>query len=330
MNYEEPGCSGGGDGAHYGGLWRFFDGTRLESGPMRPVFDWNIGTRALPLGKRTLVMGILNVTPDSFSDGGQFLDPEKAVAHALQMLDEGADIIDVGGESTRPGAKVSPSAKEADTPKIVTEQEELDRVLPVIQKVKQTRPKAIVSIDTYKANVARAAVDAGAEIVNDVSAFRWDAKMAKTVAELKCGAVLMHMRGRPEEWRTLEPVADIVVLVKRELREWPDAALLAGVKRERMVLDPGFGFGKNFEQNYPLLRRFEELHQLRYPLLAGVSRKSFVGRMLARNGQDAAVNDRLYGSLAAETAAILKGAHIIRTHDVRACVDAARVADVMA
>jgi dihydropteroate synthase len=299
---------------------------------MRPVFDWNIGTRALPLGKRTLVMGIVNVTPDSFSDGGQFLNPENAVAHALQMLDEGADIIDVGGESTRPGAQVSASgpATKNDTPKVVTEKEELERVLPVIVKIKAERKYAVISIDTYKAGVARVAVEAGAEIVNDVSAFRWDQKMATTVAELKCGAVLMHMRGRPEEWRTLEPVADIVVLVKRELREWSDAALLAGVKRERMVLDPGFGFGKNFEQNYPLLRRFEELHQLRYPLLAGVSRKSFVGRMLARNGQDASVNERLYGTLAAETAAIIKGAHIIRTHDVRACIDAARVADVMA
>ena len=140
----------------------------------------------------------------------------------------------------------------------------------------------------------------------------------------------MHMRGRPEEWRTLEPVSDIVVLVKRELREWADAALLAGVKRERMVLDPGFGFGKNFEQNYPLLRRFEELHQLRYPLLAGASRKSFVGRMLNRNGQDAAVDQRLYGTLATEAAVILKGAHLVRTHDVRASVDAARAADVVA
>ena len=297
---------------------------------MRPVFDWYIGTRAVPLGKRTLVMGIVNLTPDSFSDGGQFLDPEKAVAHALQMLDEGADIVDIGGESTRPGAKVSASATKTDGPTVVTEKEELERVLPVVQKLKQARPKAIVSIDTYKANVARGAIEAGAEIVNDVSAFRWDPKMAKTVAELKCGAVLMHMRGRPDEWRTLEPVADLVVLVKRELREWSDAALLAGVKRERIVLDPGFGFGKNFEQNYPLLRRFEELHQLRYPLLAGVSRKSFVGRMLARNGQDVPVDERLCGTLAAETAAILKGAHIIRTHDVRACVDAARVADVMA
>jgi dihydropteroate synthase len=297
---------------------------------MRPVFEWNIGTRSLPLGKRTLVMGVVNVTPDSFSDGGQFLEPEKAVEHALRLLDDGADMVDVGGESTRPGAKVSGSgAKKADTEKTVTEKQELERVLPVIRELKQKRPSAVVSADTYRASVARAAVEAGAEIVNDVSAFRWDPKMAKTVAELKCGAVLMHMRGRPEEWRTLEPVADIVVLVKRELREWTDAAVLAGVKRERMVLDPGFGFGKNFEQNYPMLRRFDEFHQLRYPLLAGISRKSFVGRMLARNGQDAPVDERLYATLAAEAAVILKGAHIIRTHDVRASVEAARAADVV-
>ena len=154
--------------------------------------------------------------------------------------------------------------------------------------------------------------------------------MAKTVADLKCGAVLMHMRGRPEEWRTLEAVADIVVLVKRELREWSDKALLAGVKRERMVLDPGFGFGKNFEQNHPMLRRFDEFHQLRYPLLAGVSRKSFVGRMLNRNGHDATVDQRLYATLATEAAVILKGAHIVRSHDVRASVEAARAADVVA
>jgi dihydropteroate synthase len=299
---------------------------------MRPVFDWNIGSRVLPLGKRTLVMGIVNVTPDSFSDGGQFLDLEKALTHALQLLDQGADIVDIGGESTRPGAQVAGSgtAQKTEPHKTVSEKEELDRILPVLGQIKKKRPDAILSVDTYKANVARAAVKAGAEIVNDVSAFRWDPKMARTVAELKCGAVLMHMRGRPEEWRSLPAVADIVVLVKRELREWADAALLAGLKRERIVLDPGFGFGKNFEQNYPLLRRFDEFHQLRYPLLAGVSRKSFVGRMLARNGHDAAVDQRLYGTIATETAAILKGAHIIRTHDVRACVDAARVADVVA
>jgi len=202
-------------------------------------------------------------------------------------------------------------------------------VIPVIRALKQARADALVSVDTYKAEVARAAVEAGAEIVNDVSAFRWDRQMAKAVAELRCGAVLLHMRGRPEEWRSQPSVADIVVLVKRELREWADAALVAGVKRERLVLDPGFGFGKNFEENYPLLRRFEEFHQLRYPLAAAVSRKSFIGRMLARNGHDAPVQDRQFGTVAAETAAILKGVHIIRTHDVRACRDAARVADLV-
>jgi dihydropteroate synthase len=295
---------------------------------MRSVFEWNIGARVLPLGKRTLIMGVVNVTPDSFSDGGQFLDHEKAVAHALRLLDDGADIIDIGGESTRPGAKVTGSLKK--TEKIVSEQQELDRVLPVIHQLKRDRPESVISIDTYKAGVARAAVDAGAEIVNDVSAFRWDQKMPKTVAELRCGAVLMHMRGRPDEWRTQPPASDIVVLVKRELRDWADTAMLAGVKRERIVLDPGFGFGKNFEENYPLLRRFDELHQLRYPLLAGVSRKSFVGRMVARNGHDAPVADRLYGTIAAEAVVILKGAHIIRTHDVRACADAVRVADIVA
>jgi dihydropteroate synthase len=296
---------------------------------MRPVFEWNLGSRVLTLGKRTLVMGIVNVTPDSFSDGGQFLDPEKAVAHALEMIDEGADIIDVGGESTRPGATVAGSKKREER-RPVSEKQELERVIPVIQKVKQQRPKAVVSVDTYKAGVARAAVEAGAEIVNDVSAFRWDPAMGKTVAGLKCGVILMHMRGRPEEWRNLEPVSDIVVLVKRELRDWADKATMSGVKRERIVLDPGFGFGKNFEQNYPLLRRFEEFHQLRYPLLAGVSRKSFIGRMLARNGEDAAVDQRLIGTVATEVATILKGAHIIRTHDVRATVEAARVADLVA
>jgi len=293
---------------------------------MRPVFDWNVGKRVLPLGKRTLIMGIVNVTPDSFSDGGLYLDKERAVEHALQLLQDGADIIDVGGESTRPGAAVANSTK-TDKP-MVTEQEELERVVPVITGIKQKRPEALISVDTYKAKVARAAVEAGAEIVNDVSGFRWDPLMRKTVAELRCGAVLMHMRGKPEEWRTQPPVLDIVTLVKRELRDWADAALLAGVKRERLVLDPGFGFGKNFQENYPLLKRFEELHQLRYPLLVGVSRKSFIGRALARNGVDAALPDRLYGTLAAETVAILKGAHIIRTHDVRATADAVRIADI--
>jgi len=297
---------------------------RFKIVPMRPVFEWQIGSRALQLGKRTLIMGVVNVTPDSFSDGGINFDPDRAVEHALKLLLDGADIIDVGGESTRPGAKV----QSAEVSTAVTEQEELERVVPVITGLKKQQPKAIVSVDTYKASVARKAVESGADIVNDVSGFLWDAKMAKTLAELKCGAVLMHMRGRPHEWRTLPPVLDIVTLVKRELRERADAAVMAGMKRERMVIDPGFGFGKNHEENYPLLRRFEEFHQLRFPMLVGMSRKSFIGRALARDGTDAPVTDRLFGTLGAEISAIMKGAHIVRTHDVRASADAIRIADL--
>ena len=303
---------------------------------MRPVFQWNLGSRSLELGKRTLIMGVVNVTPDSFSDGGRFLDPNHAIAHARRLLDEGADILDIGGESTRPGASVTadspvhadkkPAAVNA-VP--VSAEEELKRVLPVIAALKQQHPQAVLSIDTYKSAVARAAVGAGVEIVNDVSGFRWDAQMPKTLADLKCGAVLMHMRGRPDEWRTLPPPSDIVLLVKRELKDWAEKAVLAGVRRERIVLDPGFGFGKNFEQNYPLFARFTELQATGFPLLAGTSRKSFIGRMLAKDGKDAPSEQRLYGTLASQTALILKGAHIIRTHDVKAAVEAARVADTI-
>jgi dihydropteroate synthase len=285
---------------------------------MRAIFQWNVGTRVLELGRRTLIMGIVNVTPDSFSDGGLYIDAEKAVIHAEQLLDEGATIIDVGGESTRPG-----------TSEVVSEEEERRRVLPVIRDLKKRRPAAVISVDTYKASVARAAVELGAEVVNDVSGFRWDPKMAKTLAELKVGAVLMHTRGRPEEWRSLPPIGDPALMVKRDLRQWAESATLAGIKRDRLVLDPGFGFGKRLEENYPLLAHFAELQQTGFPLLAGVSRKSFIGRALAHDGKDAAVAERLYGTLAAETALILKGAHIIRTHDVRLAVEAARVADAI-
>ncbi|HKT68714.1 MAG TPA: dihydropteroate synthase [Terriglobales bacterium] len=300
---------------------------------MRPGFDWNIGARSLALGERTLVMGVVNVTPDSFSDGGLYLEPAAAVAHGLRLLDEGADILDIGGESTRPGAAVAPAsekelrAAQRRTP--VTAEEELRRVLPVIKETKHARPECIISIDTYKAEVARAAVAAGAQIVNDVSAFRWDPAMAGTVAEMGCGCVLMHMRGRPEEWRSLPPPEDVVSLVKQDLQHWSEAALQAGVSWERIALDPGFGFGKNFEQNYPLLARLEELHQLGFPLVVGTSRKSFIGRALRRDGRDAPVDERGFGTLASETVAMLKGAHIIRTHDVKACVDAARIADAI-
>jgi len=305
---------------------------------MRPVFQWNLGTRSLDLGKRTLIMGVLNVTPDSFSDGGQFLDRDQAIEHAQRLLDEGADILDIGGESTRPGARVEIAAPpqaavkkgtSANLKSAVTAEEELKRVLPVIAELKKKFPAAVLSVDTYKATVARAAVGAGAAIVNDVSGFRWDPQMAKTVAELKCGAVLMHMRGRPEEWRTLPPPGDIVLLVKRELKDWAEKAVLAGVRRERIVLDPGFGFGKSFDENYPLLGRFSELQAAGFPLLAGTSRKSFIGRTLAKGGKDAPPEERLYGTLATQVALILKGAHILRTHDVKAAVEAARVADAI-
>jgi len=301
---------------------------------MRPTFEWNIGKRSLKLGERTLVMGVVNVTPDSFSDGGRYFQPAAAVAHALHLLDQGADILDIGGESTRPGAAVAPASeiKEQSAPKRrtpVSVQEELRRVLPVIGEVKRVSPECIISVDTYKAEVARAASAAGAEIVNDVSAFRWDPAMAGTVAELGCGAVLMHMRGRPEEWRNLPAPDDVVALVGTELAEWAAAAVRAGVARQRIALDPGFGFGKNFEQNYPLLARLGELHQLGFPLVVGTSRKSFIGRALRRDGRDAPVEERAFGTLASETVAMLKGAHIIRTHDVKACVDAARIADAL-
>lgn len=309
---------------------------------MRPVFQWNLGRRSLELGKHTLIMGVVNVTPDSFSDGGRFLDPEKAVEHAERLLGEGADIIDVGGESTRPGARVAPvtpaasqqtraslGSKDSTSGAAVSIEEELDRVIPVITALKKGHSDAVVSVDTYKAEVARAAVNAGAEIVNDVSGLRWDPEMRGTVADLGCGAVLMHMRGRPEEWRTLPPAADIVALVKEELSDWAAQAIGAGVRRDSIMLDPGFGFGKNFEQNYPLIARFDELRSIGFPLLAGTSRKSFIGRMLRANDKDAPVRERLYGSLATETAAVLRGAHIIRTHDVKPSVEAARIADAI-
>src|SRR5579864_5299429 len=318
---------------------------------MRTVFQWSLGTHALELGKRTLIMGVVNVTPDSFSDGGKFLERDKAVEQAERLLEEGADIIDIGGESTRPGARVDPGPPQtrvgadafvrpatlsqakgsasAASPPAVSAEEELKRVIPVIAELKKRHPKTLISIDTYKSPVARAAVNAGAEIVNDVSGLRWDPQMAKTVADLKCGTVLMHMRGRPEEWRNLPPAGDIVLLVKRELKEWAERAVLAGVRRERIVLDPGLGFGKNFEENYPLMGRFGELQAAGFPLLAGTSRKSFIGKTLGKNGAKAPVEERLYGTLATEVALVLKGAHIIRTHDVKASAEAARIADAI-
>jgi dihydropteroate synthase len=298
---------------------------------MRSVYKWNLGARSLELGQRTLIMGIVNVTPDSFSDGGMYFERDKAVAHAARLLEQGADIIDIGGESTRPGAQVGVTNEtpQAAAKTVVTAEEEIRRVIPVIAEIKKQFPSSIISVDTYKSAVARAAVDAGAEIVNDVSGFRWDPKMSGALAALQCGAVLMHMRGRPDQWRTLPAPGDVVELVSSALAQWSEAALSAGVRRDRIVLDPGFGFGKRLEENYPLLARFERLVALGFPLLVGVSRKSFIGRMLAQDGKDAPPEARLYGSIAAETALILQGAHIIRTHEVKPVVEAARVADII-
>src|SRR5436305_4403057 len=225
----------------------------------RPSYIWQLRSRSLELGQRTLVMGILNITPDSFSDGGKFLSRDHAVGHALQTLDEGADILDIGGESTRPGVKVGASG--------IPAEEELRRIMPVIQDILLERPEAILSVDTYKAAVARGAVNAGAQIVNDVSALRWDPQMAKTVAELKCGVVMMHTRGKPEEWRSLPPSPDIIAEVENDLRQWTDDAIRAGSERQRIVVDPGFGFGKSFAGNYPLLTGLHKLHGLDFPQL---------------------------------------------------------------
>lgn len=330
----------------------------LQSPSMRPRFQWNIGRRSLPLGERTLIMGILNVTPDSFSDGGRFLDPQAAIAHGLALLDEGADILDIGGESTRPGAATA-SGQAPSLAGAVSAQQEIDRVLPIIESIHQQRPDSVLSIDTYKSTVARCALDAGVEIVNDVSGFTWDSAMAGTIAERSCGAILMHVRGLPHEWRTLPPAPDIVSLVRDELRDRTAKALDAGISRSSIVLDPGFGFGKNFDENYPLLARFAEFHALGFPLLAAVSRKSFLGHTLStrlaeiphlteiagaphlpqsanvglQRGKSQPIpqppTDRNNATLAASVAAALAGAHIVRVHSVRPALEALAIADAI-
>lgn len=277
-------------------------------------------------------MGVVNVTPDSFYDGGSFLSPDRAVEHALRLLDEGADILDVGGESTRPGTPVSgneAAAVSAQKPSVSAE-EELHRIMPVLDGISRARPAAIVSVDTYKSVVARAALAAGAEIVNDVSAFQWDPEMPSICADLKCGVILMHTRGTPVQWRKLPREPNLVSLVEHELANRVQVALERGVERSRIVLDPGFGFGKNFEENYPLLAHLEQLQRLGFPLAAGTSRKSFVGRSIGKRlGQDSLPSKRLYGSLAAMVVSILHGAHIVRVHDVQPAVEAAVIADAV-
>jgi dihydropteroate synthase len=290
---------------------------------VRPRFHWRLRTRTLELGPRTLVMGVINVTPDSFSDGGQFLSPAAALDHAVKMLDEGTDILDLGGESTRPAAlPISPEEEQA-------------RVLPVLRVLMAARPDAVVSIDTYHAETARLAVEAGAEIVNDVSGHLWDAAMSSTCAALGCGNVLMHTRGRPQEWRALPALAteEVVPLVLGDLRLRVDAAMVAGIAREAIVLDPGFGFGKRLDENLPLLAHLDTLHSLGFPILAGVSRKSFLRAPSNPSAPSQTVSPSEVGMVldplttAANTAAILAGAHILRVHDVAPARAAAAIAD---
>jgi len=259
-------------------------------------------------------MGVLNVTPDSFSDGGEFFDPGRAVARAEEMVGEGADLIDVGGESTRPGGAPVPAG------------EELRRVVPVIQAL-AGRVAVPVSIDTTKAEVARAALDCGAEIVNDISGLRFEPALADEAAGAGAGLVLMHSRGTAEALHSQPPVADIMAEVSAGLRRSVAEAVGRGVRRESLALDPGLGFGKSFEQNVELLARLGCLAaEFRdFPLLVGASRKSFIGRLLG----GAPPAERLHGTTAAVVAAILRGARVVRVHDVRAAAEAARVADAI-
>ena len=281
---------------------------------LMPIRQWKLARRSLPYGERTLVMGVLNVTPDSFSDGGQFYSHDLAVAHAEQMISEGADIIDVGGESTRPGSA------------FVTEAEELQRVIPVIEKL--AGPTSIpISIDTTKPSVARAALAAGAEIVNDISALRFATLIADEVARAGAGLVLMHSRGTPKTMQQLPPAEDIMSEVIDGLCGSIAAAQQHGVAPESIAIDPGIGFGKTAEQNVELIAKLDQLaHDLfDFPIMIGTSRKSFIGKLL----DNAPADQRLYGTIASTVASVMNGAHIVRVHDVKAAVEAVRVADAI-
>jgi len=274
--------------------------------------QWKAARRSLAWGERTLVMGILNVTPDSFSDGGEFSSLDRAVAHAEQMIEAGADLIDIGGESTRPGSQ------------FVSEQQEMDRVIPVIERL-SSNASIPISIDTTKSSVARAALAAGAEIVNDISGLRFDVAIADEVARTGAGLVLMHSRGTPKDMQQLPPVADIMSEVVNGLRESIRVANQHGVAN--IAIDPGIGFGKTVEQNLELIAKLDQLARefAALPIVIGPSRKSFLGKLL----DGALADQRLHGTIASITASVLNGAHIVRVHDVKAAVEAVRVADAI-
>lgn len=267
--------------------------------------------RRFLLGPRTWLMGVVNVTPDSFSDGGLYLDPGRAVDRGLELAAEGADILDVGGESTRPGSRPTPEA------------EELARVVPVVTALRK-RSAALISVDTTKAAVAEAALDAGADIINDTSAFRFDPAMAGVAARSGAGVVLMHMLGTPLTMQDAPRYEDLLGEIAAFLAERIRIAVAAGVRAERVIVDPGIGFGKTFEDNLELLRRPEAFHALGRPLLLGFSRKAFLGRILDRPPAE-----RLEGTIAAAVLAVERGAHILRVHDVGPVARAVRTAEAI-
>jgi len=275
-----------------------------------------LNSRTLLLGERTMVMGVLNVTPDSFSDGGRFLEPELAVEQALAMEKAGADLLDIGGESTRPGSQETSPA------------EELDRILPVLEALRGGL-KISISVDTRRATVAELALRAGAEIINDISGLNHDPKIAEVAARHGVPLILMHMRGEPRTMQAGPFARDVMQDVLQGLRRSVAAARKAGVAKSQIILDPGVGFGKSFAQNYELLQKLQQLARLGYPLLVGTSRKGFLGATLARDGRPAPPEERIWGTAATVTASILHGAHIVRVHDVAEMVRVARVADCL-
>jgi len=278
----------------------------------RKIFHLRLPSRRLVLGERTLLMGVLNVTPDSFSDGGHYLDPDAAALRALEIEHAGADILDIGGESTRPGSEG------------VTAEEELRRVLPVLEKLRG-RLKIPISIDTAKSSVAEAAANAGAEILNDVTGLRNDPRIAEVARRRKLPLILMHMHGEPRTMQKAPFARNILHDVTLGLRHAVALARRAGMHQSQLILDPGLGFGKSYEQNFELLARISELARLGFPLLIGASRKSFVGRALG----GAEKSERIWGTAATVAAAILGGAHIVRVHDVAEMAQVARVADAI-
>lgn len=272
----------------------------------RKRFEWKIRDTTLILGDRTLIAGVLNVTPDSFSDGGQYLDPDRAFARAIELEEEGADIIDIGAESTRPG-----SAR-------ISEAEELRRLVPVLKRLKG-KVGAFLSVDTYKAGVAAKALELGASIINDPSGLTFDPELAKAVLHGNGGLILNHMRGTPETWAKLPPLKDVIRTIVAELDAARHRAVRAGLDRKQLVVDPGLGFGKRKEQNLEILAKLEGLASLDLPIMAGPSRKHFVAK-------ESAVETE-FATAAAVTAAVLNGAHLVRVHDVKAMKAAVEVAD---